>query len=533
MTQFINQETSNNVIEYLEVSAGRGKTYSTIKWIVEEQIPRGEKWVYIAPSKELINETASLVFSRGYEDFVVITDDYYKQGVMKNTLEILSEEGSSLYLITHANLDNILLSDNSFVFEGFNILIDELPNVFNMHDYTLNTKIDFLKGRLVEKEGFDGVYGLKQSKGMLEALVEDSKKNSSPKITGFAKALLRSDVVVSRKNKDSTVYQTYVVTDYQDFVGGAKRVVVLGAKVVGTLFSDLLERQGVLFKPFEDVVIQRPPYINQERVRIYYLTDENVKNGCTSSVLNSAYNIKTGKKLSYSEYRHLPNGVEDLGDGWINVYQEYVDRACNLLGKDFVYTVNYKRFTKEYKDVKYGGEDYGYCVPYGCHGLNKYSHLTKALSLFCYKPSPLHTVLLSHLAVIWDYVNIKDRYVDLKMNEASLQLCTRTKLRDYSDTDSNITFVVPDINVATYIRDFHIPDCVIDNSIALYIPDNRQSNGGHNKSSLIEDLNLPEKDRKKFNNWKSYFRKTKEREPTEEECLVKLNKLIERENNVE
>lgn len=522
----IQEENKNNRIEYLELSAGRGKTYSTIKWIVENQIPKGEKYVYIAPSKDLINETAKLVFDLGYEDFTVITDEYYK-GVLKSTLDILPREDSQLYLITHANLENILMSKEEWVFGGFNIVIDELPNIFNMHDYQLNSKIDFIKERLVCKEGFEDnpTYSLKRSKGMLESLINDSKKNASPKITSFAKALLYTDTVVTQENSESVIYQTYTITNYEDFMNQVKRVIVLAAKVTDTLFSSLLKRQGVVFEEFTDVVPTRPTYQNQERVKIYYLTDEKVTGGCTSSILNSAYNIKTGKKLRYKDYRHLPNGVDDLGEGFINVYQEYVDRACAVLGEDFIYTVNYKRFTKEYKEVKYNGEDYGYCVPYGCHGLNKYSHITKALSIFCYKPSPLHKKLLNHLSLVLDYPAMEKEYVDLKMKDASYQLCMRTKLRDYSDTTSEIIFVVPDVEVANYIREEHIPNCKIDNSIALYIPDNRENNGGHNKDTLTKAYGLTKKQNQSFRSWKTYFKKSKGVDPTEEQCITKINKL--------
>jgi hypothetical protein len=115
-----------------------------------------------------------------------------------------------------------------------------------------------------------------------------------------------------------------------------------------------------------------------------------------------------------------------------------------------------------------------------------------------------------------------------------LEYYVKERYEDYlqgttSDCPSSFrTFIKALIKIGKYSHVTHHLEV-----LWLSLPDNRQSNGGHNKSSLIEDLNLPEKDRKKFNNWKSYFRKTKEREPTEEECLVKLNKLLERENNVE
>lgn len=529
MTQIISQQENNKVIEYLELSAGMGKTYTTIKWIVEDQIPNGKRWVYIAPSKELINETVNLLEELGCEDYLPITDEYYSKGVMSNTIELMcSMEHVDIFLITHANFENLIQGGNEFIFDGFNVVIDELPNVFEMHDISFGNKTDVLKDRLVLLEGFDGVYTVSKSKTVLKQLQEDGKRNNSIKMNSFARGLSKTGVVIKEDYSEYSKYQTYNIIDYTEFMESCDRVILLGAKISGTLVSGLLERQSIVFKRFEDVVLSRTEYLNQERVRIYYLTDEKVKGGCTSSMLTSAYNLKTGKKLNYKQYKHLPNGIDDLDEGFVNVYQEYVNRACELLGQDFLYTVNYIPKTKTYKDVEYNGIPYGVCIPYGCHGLNKYSHYTKALSLFCYKPSPVQRKLLEYLKECFDFQDIEEKYVDLKMREASLQMVTRTAIRDFNNVKQDITFVVPDISVAKYIKDYHIPNCIVDNSLALYIPDSRVDNGGSNKNYLVDMYNITGKTLKAFNNYKYNFRKSKGVEPTEEQCIEKINKLKEK-----
>lgn len=530
MTQIINQSSndSNYVIEYLELSAGMGKTYSTIKWIVENQLPNNKRWVYVAPSKELINETVMLLEEFGCEDYLPITDEYYKTGVMKATLELISSlEHIDIFLITHANFENIIQKKNEFVFDGFNVVIDELPNVFEMHDISFGKKTDILENKLVQVQ--DNIFTVDKAKTVLKQLQEDGNRNNSVKMNSFARGLATTDILVRESYSEYNKYQTYNAIDYTEFLEVCDRVVLLGAKITNTLVSGMLERQGVQFKPFDDVTPTRTQYHNQERVKIYYLTDEKVKGGCTSSILTSAYNLKTGKKLNYKQYRHLPNGIEDLEDGFVNVYQEYVDRSCELLGENFLYTVNYIPKTKTYKDVEYNGIPYGVCIPYGCHGLNKYSHYTKALSLFCYKPSPLQRKLFDYLKVGLDFADIEDKYVELKMYEASYQLTTRSAIRDFNNITQEITFVVPDINVANYIKDNHIPDCVVDSSLALYIPDAREENGGHNRNLLTSGL--CKEARNSFNSWKTYFRKSKNREPSEEECITKINKLKEKYND--
>ncbi len=518
---------NNNTIEYLELSAGMGKTFSTIKWVIEDQIPKGVRWVYIAPSKELIKETLSLIQSLGCEDVAPITDEYFKDGVMKNTVDLLKNyHHINIFLITHSNFENILHKKEEYIFEGYSVVIDELPRVFEMHDLSLSSKTDVIRDNLSPVGANKEVYTLDKAKSKIEQLQRDGKRNDSSKINCFARALSKSNVVVKEDYQEYSKYQTYSILDYTDFMIASERVILLGAKITNTLTQGILQRQDIHFKKLTDVEVSRNKYLNQERVTLYYLTDEKVKGGCTSTILTSAYNLKTGRKLNYKQYSHLPNGIDDLEEGYVNVYQEYVNRACTLLGEDFLYTVNYIPRTKTYKDVEYNGIPYGVCIPYGCHGLNKYSSYTKVLSLFCYKPSPVQKKLLTFLQEELSYPDIIDRYVDLHYKEASYQLATRCSLRDFSDVTKEIKIVVPDVEVANYIRDNHIPECNLDNSLALYIPDNREFNKGRDKDILVEKFSLGDSQRKKFNNYKTYFRKTKGREPSEDECLVKINKII-------
>ncbi|APC44304.1 hypothetical protein [Pseudoalteromonas phage PH357] len=60
-------------------------------------------------------------------------------------------------------------------------------------------------------------------------------------------------------------------------------------------------------------------------------------------------------------------------------------------------------------------------------------------------------------------------------------------------------------------------------------PDAREDNGGHNKNVLTNGL--CKEARNSFNSWKTYFRKSKNREPSEEECIKKIDKLKEKYND--
>lgn len=58
------------------------------------------------------------------------------------------------------------------------------------------------------------------------------------------------------------------------------------------------------------------------------------------------------------------------------------------------------------------------------------------------------------------------------------------------------------------------------------VGDLRITNGGLNKDTFANKFNLNKKESAKYRNYKSYIRRTKKREPTDEECMVKINKLL-------
>lgn len=513
-----NDNPDKKIIEYLELSAGMGKTYTTLKWIVEDQIPKKIKWIYVVPSKALASEIVNTLESFKCDTYHLITDEYYsKQGVMKATLDILCvDDESDIFIITHANWNNILDTGNEFIFEDFNVIIDELPEVFEMDSIRISNQTDVLKNRL--KDEGDGVYSLPRSKGFIQSLREDGLYSGSRPQQIFYQSLLSSGIVTREVHSEKTTYETFRIRNYSCVLDVVDRLIILGAKITDTLTSGFLERQNIELKPFTSVIPSRTEYLNQERVTIYYLTDEKLANGCSSSLLNSYYNPTTEKKLTL-EYKG-----QEVPNGYVSIYQEFVERAYTVLGDEFIYTVNYKDpYKKLYRDVCVNGEDIGISVPYNCHGLNSLSCYDKALSLFCFKPSPLNKRTLSYVSELMNYDNLVDKYIDHKMKEASYQLCTRTALRDFSDVDRNITFVVPDIYVAKYIKDNHIPNCVIDNSIALYIPDMRKDNGGFNKSDFSIKYNLSSDEMACLNNRKKYLRRNN-KDIVEEDLIKTLNK---------
>ena len=526
---------SSNV-EYLELSAGMGKTYTTLKWIVEEEIPKGNKWIYVGKNVELLGESELLV--KVFDDKVNTDSVHYentKGKVLHGIISVLeSKTHPDILFICHESFCNLARANREELLVGWNIIVDEVLEVFSLHECRREKSQDTLFPNMVSLSSKHNMYTAIESKGFMNKMAKDSNYSSfGSKLTKVLYCLGNDAMAYVRESsKDTRTYTTYDIVHVNKVFGVVGRVIMLGARIKDTLHCRFMEKQGVVFKPFTEVVPHRSKYLNQERVSIYYLTSEKRKQGCTQTLLETAYSFSKGKEVSKKDYFNLPNGVDDLGGDYKLVYQEFIERACTLLGKDFIYTVNYIPFTKNYRDVSIDGVPRGRSVPYACHGLNHLQDYTKALCLFCYKPSTDNKGVLSFLSLLLKYPELEEDFIDEKFRESSYQLCTRSKLRDFSDIDSAITFVVPDLSVAEYIKKHHIPDCNIKDELVLYIPDKRENNGGHNIGFAGEHLKGNSAGKKAYGRFKSKFIKDNDIEPTDEESLVWLtNRNIKRGND--
>tara|TARA_R110000850_G_C9960860_1_gene464401 strand:- start:107 stop:1711 length:1605 start_codon:yes stop_codon:yes gene_type:complete len=509
-------------IEYLELSAGMGKTYTTLKWIVADEIPKGSKWLYVGKNIELLGESELLVKSFNKD---VVTDSLHTNncsGVLTSIITLL--EGNVLpdiLFICHQSLINIIKAGREELLSGWSILVDEVLEVFSIEDCKREKSQDTLFTNMVCLSEKHNMYTAIDGKSFMDKMAKDANYSSfGSSLNKILRCIDKgSRVYIRDSSRDTRVYTTYDVVPMKRVVSTVDRFIMLGARVKDTLHCRFMEKQGVSFIPFKGAIPLRDKYLNQSRVSIYYLTSEKRIRGCTSTLLETAYSYNKGKVVSKKDYRNLPNGVDDLGGDYKLVYQEYIERACDLLGKDFIYTVNYIPFTKNYKDVSMDGFPRGRAVPYACHGLNHLQHYSKALCLFCYKPSVDNKGILSFLSLMMDYPEIEEDFIDEKYRESSYQLCTRSKLRDFSDVQSEITFVVPDKSVAEYIKSYHIPDCNILDDLVLYIPDKRENNGGSNRGFAGTHLKGDTAAQRAYGRYKKKYIKDSDKEPTTEESL--------------
>lgn len=527
----------NNTIEYLELSAGMGKTYTTLKWVVEDEVPKGNKWLYVGKNVELLGESESLVKSF---DSTIVTDSVHyentKGKVLDNILSVLdSDTHPDILFICHESLINLIRAGREDTLSGWSVLVDEILEVFSIADCKREKEHDTLFPNMVCLSEQHNMYTTVDGKSFMERMAKDANYSSfGNSLTKVLRCIGNgARVYIRDSSKETRTYTTYDIIPVKKLANTASRFIMLGARIKDTINCRFMEKQGITFKPFLDVVPERSEYINQERVSIYYLTSEKRRRGCTQTLLETAYSYTKGKEVSKKGYCNLPNGIDDLGGDYKLVYQEYVERACDLLGKDFIYTVNYVPYTKVYKDVSVDGLPRGTSVPYACHGWNHLKDYNKALCLFCYKPSVDNKGILSFLSLMLNYPELEYDFVDEKFCESSYQLCTRSRLRDFTDTISDITFVVPDKRVAEYIKKHHIPNCSIKSDLVLYIPDKRENNGGHNIGFAGRYFKGDSAGKRAYGRYKNKFIKDNEREPTEEESLKWLEiRNNKRKNNV-
>lgn len=498
-------------VEYLQLSAGMGKTYTTLKWIVNEELPKGRKWLYVGKGVALVDasESDALSFNPEIITEVIHSKSKHLSTVSASIIDSLSDrESIDIIFITHSSF-TALIKEAPHVFSGWSVIIDEMLEVFDTPSYSKDISTDMIKDYLVPIEGSEGIFKLDAPVGVVEGWERDHKYMGVTSFPPFISCLKDgSSVTFKPKGKNRVDYTTHSVLDVTEFMGNAERVIMLGARIENTLHSEFIKRQGIKFVPFTEVTPRCSEYSNQERVTLYYLTSDDRANGCTGGLLDTAFNPKTLVKVSKEEYTKLENGMDSLGEDYLLVHQAYVNKAYELLGEDFIYTVNkVSRWSDQYKPVKYGERDIGILVPYGCHGLNHLKKYTKVLSLFCVKPSPVQIQLFNYLQEELDYPTLIEDYIDEKMREASYQLCLRSKIRETTDTETEIIFVLPDKQTARYIQEHHIPRSIIKDDLVIPVPSNQ---GGHNRGFAEEYFSGDTAGKKAYHREKSRYKRLHE-----------------------
>lgn len=505
-------------VEYLEASAGFGKTYSCLQHIVSNEIPKGNsQWVYLGKSIALCEESLSLVesFNDKLLYSMISSHEDVKVSVHSRVIDTLEEKEFDILFITHSAFLHIIKEDKGFMFGGCNILLDENIDILNLYSVNVPRQEDCLGKVLKPVDGSATKFIPHRFNAYVERTLKSDK--TSNKYKDFLKVLSKDRFCFMYERRDEFEYCTYYLHDIRQVLLTCKRFIALGAKLKDTLNTGLYRSLGIKVIPYTDVALKRDRYLNQERITIYYMVNETSRDsGCTSSILDGLWDYKNGNFISVNTWKKAPKGMESYPHHH-TVFDECLIRSLEVLGDEFIYTLNKKR---DSGDILPDGV--GERIPYGCYGVNHLKHYNNAMALFTFKPNMARSNLLTELGKLFEFPEISRKYLEYKEFEAQYQTITRGAIRAFDIPEEPIVWVVSDLNVANYIKEYHVQGAIIKDDISLRLPKGTVRNGGHNKSEFKVKYGVTKKEGDTINTFNSVFRKENKREPTEQEVLSRL-----------
>ena len=520
-------------VEYLQSKAGLGKTYNTLEYAtglikgLHDSRPKFTskpkvfgKYVYVGRGVHLCDESRELVdsFYEGgkYKSIYKGSGEDTAATVYDSVSAVLKEEDFDMLFITHNTFLLFLERDEGYMFSGCNIIIDEMLDVFSISSMRVSLKEDNLADYLKPNDS-DSTLHLHRAVQFISRMSRDDRV--STQYMTFLRLLEKGYDCYRQGDGDSYVDYTCIHTpDIRGALLHCNRCILMGAKIEDTLSSNLWRSSGVSLVQFTDVTLPLNEYQNEERVTLYYLThEENRPYGCSRGLLESLYNPSTGEQVTSDKVRKNPKGIESYPNHNY-VIEEFMVRTKELLGEDFIYTIN--RWVSNKGIINEEDED-AVSVPYGCFGWNNLKMFTKAAGLFSYKPRPCQMQAMKEYSDVVGF-DVVQKFIEDKHYEPQLQLLGRSAIRDHERSDVKLDWVVVDKNTAQYIVDYHIPKATICDSIALRIPDKRCTNGGLNISDFTKGHRLGKEEAKFINNLLGSKKKSGVI-PTEEYLLKRLD----------
>ena len=505
-------------VEYLEASAGFGKTYSCIKHVVETEIPNGNtQWIYVGKSAALCDESLSLAlqFNDKIVCEIISSYDDVKASVHSRVVDSLEDRKFDILFITHNAFLYMIKESKGYMFNDCNILLDENIDILSLYSISVNRQEDCLAKVLKPLD--DNKYLPHRYKAYVERTLKSDK--ASTKYKDFLRMLSSDRLCFMYEKEDEYEYCTYYLHDIRQVLLTCKRFISLGAKLKDTLNTGLYSSLGIKVIPYTDVPLKRDCYLNQERISIYYMVNEvSRETGCTSSVLDGLWDYKNGNFVSVDTWKKSPFGMESYPHHH-SVFDECLIRSREVLGDEFIFTLNKKR---DSGDIFPDGV--GERIPYGCYGVNHLKHYSNAMALFTFKPNTARSNLLTELGVIFNFPEINQKYLEYKEYEAQYQTITRGVCRDFSLPNEPIIWVVSDLNVASYIKEHHVQGAIIKDTISIKLPKGTVRNGGHNKADFKIRYDVTKSEGTRINDFNSKFRKKNMRDPLEQEALEYLTK---------
>lgn len=446
------------IINTIECVPSSGKTKAILTHINQT----GEKAIIASISMLLSKQSFDYYTDKlgGRDAVIVDTDHRTKRNNNDSLKEVVG--GSQVIFITHAALKNI---DDFSLFKDYCLYIDEVPDLVTFESLRFNSNVSYIKDICLPFNcGVGEVVDLKLDESKRNKVIELAhdglRKRDDIAVQMFPlyRALLGEIPVKIQCCIDG--YTCYFIEDHDVSQWRFKQVTIASSNIKGTITGKILAYyHGVNYvaSPLQKQVDFKQ-YKNTKRIKIHVLADG-----------------------EYSRY------VGDKAQSGTTIYNQIKTKVEALMkGKDFIYCTN------TYRSKFSEGQE----IPYNSHGLNFYSNYTNVVSLFSYNPLPWLRQMLKAVAVSsgLDEEELIDAYVVSKYFEPAFQLCARSDIR-HNNSNKQINLFVPDLRLATYMKDNYFPDASI-------ITDETVKTKKRNSFQSI--LGMSETEKKPFAKYKTY-----------------------------
>lgn len=423
----------DTIIYIATARPGAGKTESLLMNL-PAIIAAGKRIVLAVPTIVLADDIASRVAMLNLPFRII---DHRDGELVFQKLEFaLSEKRDQLLICTQESIRQV----PNFLFQGWSLVIDELPTVVTYPDYTLDPielrrVLDFTEernGQLWIKLGMEQVVKDQVSTNQADEIGTGCSTLGKSAANIFRLLLNDVDVFIDlpQANGKRHVRAVEEYCDWWSILKSADEVHLFAANVVGGEFERFAEVHGFKFK--------RSTFTPE--------------NGMYNSPV-TIYPLMPKGQIFSKRKMEEQCGSKRLIDFILQKTLEHAGSTPLLLANKWA------RF-QHTSGVQYVGKD--------CRGLNKYDQSTDAILLFGGNPSPSDQKGLEYLRAKYNR-DFESAFVTSRLLEPSLQAVTRTAIRRRDNTDT-VRLFVQDERVVTYLRDTYLPDAVIDWSLSEKLP---------------------------------------------------------------
>lgn len=423
----------DNTIQIIDSVCGSGKTTKFLDYFESFDFEFStERWLIALPTKLMCDSFCSDLRKRHVEGHIKIVSDS-DLSVVKRLSQSLSDKKHRIVVITHKGLES--LATEVFTnkqlpkhVEGWNLLIDEVPNPFSSADFDIIDEEQHTWLKCLTKH--DSHYQLDTSdRDKCEQLITMWKER-----TYYADAarnnlfnLARGYPCLISQYKDKKSVMSWGHTPILDLCCYFDNTYLAAANVNNSPFVYVACRwcrYSILHAP---LVFKPDPLRNSH---------DKKDNVVIHAVFKDRMSISKLETKAYREHSY-----------------NYVNKVLN---NDYIFSVN-KRFSVEAcKNLK--GEQ----APFISHGLNTWINTDKAAWLGIARMSNLEKSLCKIICAM--YNSDPDELVwsieSFRQQEATYQFIARTSIRDQS-SNNVVTLCVVDDYTAEYIKKYYLHNAQI------------------------------------------------------------------------